>query len=204
MLIKDLDQYIKIKKGAVHVGGHTGEEASWYNASGFSRVLWMEPHPELYAQLCENLIKFDNQIAYPFGIHDTLKKAVLHEASNAGLSSSILDLGLHAKYHPSVKYVKDVTIKLFRLDDFFNRFGVTDDFNFLNIDVQGVELNVIKSLGTRVNQFDYIYTEVNEEKLYKGCCLVGEIDSYLSDFGFTRILTSMTKNHWGDALYVKK
>lgn len=204
MLITDLEKHIKVRKNAVHVGGHTGEEADWYAKLGFNTVIWFEPNQGLYSQLCQNLIPYENQVAYPFGIHDTLKEAVLHESNNLGLSSSILDLGTHKQHHPDVKYLRDLKIKLFRLDDFFTRFGIADDFNFLNIDVQGVELNVIKSLGERVNQFDYIYTEVNEEHLYKDCCLVGEIDSYLSDFGFTRELTKMTKAHWGDALYVKK
>lgn len=204
MLITDLEKHINVRKSAVHVGGHTGEEADWYAKLGFTSVIWFEPNQGLYNQLCQNLIKYENQVAYPFGIHDTLKEAALHESNNLGLSSSILDLGTHKQHHPDVRYLRDLKIKLFRLDDFFKRFGVCDDFNFLNIDVQGVELNVIKSLGERVNQFDYIYTEVNEEHLYKDCCLVGEIDAYLSEFGFVRELTKMTKAHWGDALYVKK
>jgi hypothetical protein len=73
----------------------------------------------------------------------------------------------------------------------------------LNIDVQGVELNVIKSLGDAIDEFDFIYTEVNIAEVYKGCCLLNEIDVYLESKGFTRVTIKMTRNDWGDAFYMK-
>lgn len=203
MLITDLDRHIKVRKGAIHVGGHTGEEAAWYQRLGFSPVVWFEPNPRLYRSLCGHLEKFSGHSAYQLGVHDVLTSATLHEASNDGLSSSILELGTHQKNHPDVRYVGDIAIQLTRLDDFFRPLGGCRQFNFLNIDVQGVELNVIKSLGEMVREFDYIYTEVNEEEVYKGCCLVDDIDTYLEQFGFSRNLTQMTHAHWGDALYVR-
>lgn len=50
---------------------------------------------------------------------------------------------------------------------------------------------------------DIIYTEVNFEEVYKGCCLVGELDNFLKEWGFTRVLTDDTPKLWGDALYLK-
>jgi hypothetical protein len=77
------------------------------------------------------------------------------------------------------------------------------DFNFLNVDVQGVELNVIKSFSSMLGSLDYLYVEVNEEELYKGCALITEIDYYVAQYGFERKATHMTSNKWGDAFYIK-
>ena len=176
----------------------------WYAEQDFQGVLWFEPNPELFPILQENLKDYNNQMAFNIGIHDTIKKAVLHVASNEGQSSSILDLGLHAAYYPKVRYVKDIEIKLMRMDNFLFLSGRDiKQFNFLNIDVQGVELNVIKSFGNLINCLDYVYTEVNEEELYKGCALITEIDYYLAQYKFDSVLTKMQKKKWGDALYVK-
>lgn len=204
MIIKDLHRYIERKRSALHVGGCIGEERYWYDAVNFDRVIWFEPNVELFPQLKENILIYGNQVAVNLGIHDTLKEAVLHVASNRGQSSSILEFDKHLRYHPKVRYVGDQTIKLVRMDDWFktNSFDIKD-FNFLNVDVQGVELNVIKSFGDLIGQLDYIYTEVNVEHLYKNCCLVGEIDTYLLKYGFKRSVTKMTPYKWGDALYVK-
>ena len=51
---------------------------------------------------------------------------------------------------------------------------------------------------------DYVYSEVNFEELYEGCGLMADIDSYLSQFGFSRITVAETRSGFGDALYAKK
>lgn len=204
MIIKDLSKYIKQKRWALHVGGCIGEERDWYDQMNFDRVVWFEPNINLFPQLKENISVYPDQVAINLGIHDKLKEAVLHVASNRGQSSSILDFDKHLKYHPRVHYVSDQTIKLVRMDEWFKSSELSiKDFNFLNVDVQGVELNVIKSFGDLIGQLDYIYTEVNEEHLYKNCCLVGEIDRYLLKYKFKRTVTKMTPYKWGDALYSK-
>ena len=202
MLIKDLELYIVKRKGAIHIGGHEGEECEWYYRLNFSKVLWFEPCVESFKKLKQNMSRYNNQMAVNLGVHDSLKTAILHTASNDGESSSILNLGTHKIHHPKIHYIGEERIDLVRMDRFLNH-KLLKGFNFLNVDVQGVELNVIKSFGKLINNFDYIYTEINEEELYEGGCLVGEIDSYLSMFGFERTLTKMTQFKWGDALYIK-
>jgi FkbM family methyltransferase len=205
MLFTSFETYLKEKKGALHIGAHEGGERDWYVKQGFAPVIWFEPNKELFQRLVCNIQSYENQVAYNIGIHDTLKNVNLHIASNNGQSSSILELGTHKYHHPKVHYVGKQKIELVRMDDFLQEHTINiNEFNFLNIDVQGVELSVIKSFGGLINTLDYIYTEVNEEELYIGCCLVGDIDKYLSQYEFTRVTTHMTKNKWGDALYIKK
>jgi FkbM family methyltransferase len=205
MILRNFEHHLLSCKGAIHVGGNVGEERNWYVSQKFTKVLWFEPNRALFPILESNLEEFVNHRAFNFGIHDTLKEATLNIASNAGQSSSILELGTHATNHPDVIYINKQNIRLIRLDDFFRVFQFNPaDFNFLNVDVQGVELNVIKSLGELIKYLNYIYVEVNEEEVYKECCLLTDIDSYLSLYKFERVETKITKAKWGDALYVKK
>jgi hypothetical protein len=39
--------------------------------------------------------------------------------------------------------------------------------------------------------------------LYENNAMVEEIDSFLSEYGFSRVATNWQGNTWGDALYVK-
>lgn len=202
MIVKNLHSFVSNLRGVIHVGANIGEEAEWYERQGCSRVLWFEPNKELFPILERNIEGYLHHDAFNFGIHDILKSGVLHIANNKGQSSSLLEFGTHAVNHPDVKYIKDQSIILRRLDWFFKAtYKDIDDYNFLNIDVQGVELNVIKSFGKLINKMDYIYTEVNDEEVYKDCTLIDDIDKYLSDYGFVREVTEMTRAHWGDALY---
>lgn len=190
------------------MGAHEGQERNWYVQQGFDKVLYFEPNRELFERLEKRVELVSGHKAFNLGVHDSLKKAILHISNNDGQSSSLLELGTHTIYHPKVHYVRDEEISLIRLDEFFERgdYGWFDilNYNFLNIDVQGVELNVIKSLGLLIHNIDYIYTEVNEEYLYKDCCLIENIDCYLKPFGFVRECTKITSHRWGDALYIKK
>ena len=46
---------------------------------------------------------------------------------------------------------------------------------------------------------------MNTEEVYKGCNLIGEIDTYLQGFGFQRVAQHIyTELGWGDAFYMKK
>ena len=201
MLINRLGEHLPNVKGAIHVGAHEGEERGWYKDMKFTQVYWFEPNKIPFQVLKYNLRSYGNQFAVNMGVHDILKETKLHVANN-GQSSSILEFGTHKKYHPAVKYVGDQDIKLVRIDEFFN-YEYLKQFNILNVDVQGVELNVIKSFGEWITVLDYINAEVNEQETYIGGQLIGEIDEYLSGYGFTRKVTEMTSAHWGDALYVK-
>ena len=208
LLIGKFERRLRQRRGVIHVGAHEGQERIWYRKYRFHPVLWFEPNPQLYERLLVNIslppYKDQNHLAYNVGIHDTLNKAILHISSNDGQSSSILDLGLHADIYPKVKYVRDVEIDLMRIDSFFeNSNKDINDYNMLNVDVQGVELNVMKSFGDLIGKLDYVYAEINKAELYKGCALLGEIDEYLDRFGFIRSITE-THNKWGDAFYIKK
>ena len=73
------------------------------------------------------------------------------------------------------------------------------------MDLQGSELQAIKSLGNMINNTKYIYTEVNRSNVYIDCSKIWEIDEYLNHHGFLRIATRWAyEQNWGDAIYAKK
>lgn len=192
-------------KGVIHVGANVGEEANVYLELGIKKQFWYEPNPGIYERLRENLRNNKNAIAFNYAVGDVDNvKVVLHIANNGGQSSSILDLGTHIQKHPEVHYINDIEVTMRRLDTLIFEHEIID-FDFLNIDVQGAELKVLKGMGKLLEQFKWAYLEVNKEELYKGCALVGEVDEYLYTYGFERVETKWCGNTgWGDALYIKK
>ncbi len=87
------------------------------------------------------------------------------------------------------------------LDSYLN---LPHSYNFINIDVQGYELEVFKGAVNTLEKIDYIITEVNRAELYKNCVQIEELDSFLSQHGFARDITSWDGDTWGDAFYVKR
>ena len=81
--------------------------------------------------------------------------------------------------------------------------------NFINLDIQGKELDALKSMANYIQYVKYIYTEVNTEKVYKDCGLLSEIDEYLKEKGFVRVACHMYSEYgkccgWGDAFYIRQ
>lgn len=191
-------------KGVLHVGANVGEEAPVYDELGIKNVFWIEGNPEIIPQLILNTID-------KYGLSHRVRNVLVgdvegldvnfHISNNASQSSSILELGTHKVAHPEVHFVKDVTLKMHRLDQ-MSCFG---GYDFLNIDLQGAELKALKGMGDLLHQFKWAYLEVNKAELYKGCPMVEDLDMYLLGFGFYRVETRWCGNtNWGDALYIKK
>ena len=59
-------------------------------------------------------------------------------------------------------------------------------------------------MGILINKANYIYSEVNKERVYQNCTLINDLDLFLNQFGFKRVVTKWVRGAgWGDALYMK-
>ena len=190
--------------GILHIGACYCEELFDYINAGVpvEKIIWVEANPEIVE---ENLKKYKNIIIDSFVCCDTDIGTSKLNVTNNKQSSSILDFGLHKEYYPDIKYTHQVEVINKRIDTYYKERSFPENFaNFLNIDIQGTELLALKGMGTLLNNFQYIYIEVNRKHLYKDCALVDDIDNYLKQYKFERVLTSWTDNEWGDAFYIKK
>lgn len=186
-------------KGILHVGAHECEELIDYlQYAQMNKILWVEAMPNK-VEFCKK--KYPTIFIENAVISDKIEN-VTFNVSNNGQSSSILEFGLHQIYHPSVKYVSSYEVETKLLKDIICNYNI--DYNFINLDIQGVELKALKSMEEYLHKIDYIYTEINSEEVYKGCSLVVEMDAYLKQFGFKRVETCWTIWKWGDAFYIKK
>lgn len=203
MLIKFDDIVKKYGKpiGIIHIGAHLMEERSDYLQYGLNNTIWIEANPEIYNRL---KLTNSNEKAFNFAISDTNDLSIDLNVTNNGQSSSILELEKHKIHHPKIHVVNKIKVKTKRMDSLLKENNIDiSQYNFINLDIQGAELLALKGFGKMLNHIKYIYTEINTNYLYKNCALVSEIDEYLHKFNFKRVETFLTKNEWGDALYIK-
>ena len=96
-------------------------------------------------------------------------------------------------------------MKCVRLDSVISKLKI--DFDFIKIDTQGADFQVIKSLGEYLDtQIIAIQTELFYTELYKGITLFKDVDEFLKGHGFTkRKRVEPRKDEvWNNFLYVKK
>jgi len=189
--------------GILHIGAHECEELNAYLKLGIKNknIYWIEAMEDKV-----KLMKKEKKVQiYQALIDIEDDKEVKFNITNNGQSSSILEFGSHKTHHPHIKMVDSKQLKTTRLDTFIkkNRIPI-ERLNFLNIDIQGKELDALKSMENYIQYVKYIYTEVNTEKVYKDCALLTEIDEYLNKRGFKRVACKMWRDcGWGDAFYIK-
>ena len=186
------------------MGANTGQEVDDYYNNGVEQTIWIEADASLIPSLIHNLQPYPNHKVFNDCLTDVDGEEIaFHIANNDGQSSSILELGTHAVVHPEVHYVNHTTVHTRRLDTLMtmNQLQIAD-YPFINIDVQGAELLVLKGMGELLHQVQYIYLEVNDASLYKECALYPEIKQYLSTCGFVMKEKVMCGNTpWGDAFF---
>jgi FkbM family methyltransferase len=199
-------------KGIIHVGAHYGEEFKEYLKNNIKIIHGFEPVKKNYEILVENVKKLKGKIKiYPLalGNKNQSKKKIYLSNNNEAQSSSFLKPLLHLDQHPEITFDLSEIVKLKKLDDFKIK-----DSNYMSIDVQGFELEVLKGAKKTLRKIDYIYCEVNTAETYKKNPFIKDIDNYLKKYNFLRVETFFSdykkffflpkkKLTWGDALYIK-
>lgn len=187
--------------GCFHVGAHDCEELNSYNNLGIvdNDVIWIDAIPTKVDEAKERGIPN----VYNAVITNKDDEDITFNVSNNIQSSSVLEFGTHTQEHPSIVFVDKIEQKTITVDTFFERNNLdASKYNFWNFDIQGAELLALKGATKSLQYAKLLYLEVNEKELYKNCALIHEIDNFLTQYNFKRVVTTMTEHGWGDAIYV--
>ena len=189
-------------KGIVHIGAHYGEEIQEYVDNGIKDIIVFEPLSKTFDILSEYLNDVNANIqGYQVALGSEKGKSLMYISSNQAQSSSILKPKEHLEHHPDVFFNGTEEVEVDVLDEYD-----IGECNFINMDVQGYELEVLKGGSKTLESIDYIYCEVNRGEMYEGNAMIEEIDEYLLKYGFKRVETYWPESwyKWGDALYIKE
>lgn len=188
--------------GIIHIGAHYGEEISEYIRNGIQDIIVFEPLKSNFDVLEENLSDLNANISgYQVALGNEERMVTMYVSDNQQQSSSILKPKLHLTNHPTVGFPEIEEVEMVKLDKYFEEMS---NFNFINMDVQGYELEVLKGGSKTLDHIDYVYCEVNRDEVYEGNAYVEELDDFLSNYNMVRVETYWQGGIWGDALYVRK
>ncbi len=188
--------------GCFHVGSHDCEELTIYNDKFGIKpedIVWVDA---LAFKVNESTARGIPNVYHAL-ITDKDDEDILFNVANNIQSSSILEFGTHSTEHPGVVFIDKIHQKSITIDTFFQRNNLdASKYDFWNFDIQGAELLALKGATESIKYAKALYLEVNSKELYKNCALIQDIDEYLLQFNFKRVLTNITIHKWGDALYI--
>jgi FkbM family methyltransferase len=112
----------------------------------------------------------------------------LKQYNNMGSSSLLkIDFSKRNKNDPDYNRPnpqKEIEVEGVRIDTFLETHDIAS-FDLVCIDLQGYELNALKSFGARLSQTKYIITECSIENTYTGGASFEDLYAFLQSMGFT-------------------
>lgn len=186
-------------KGVLHIGAHYGQENSIYDELGYPNRMFFEPLKKNFKVLEQRVTGWP-LINIALGSSSQSKEMYV-ESANQGQSSSLLKPKIHLQQYPHITFPEKEDVLVDTLD---NVLEDKNSYNFINMDVQGYELEVLKGATESLKHIDYLMCEVNRAEVYEECCMIDELDSFLSNYNFKRVETTWDGITWGDAFYVKE
>ena len=194
------DKYQLEIQGLIHIGAHYGQEYEIYQKLNIVNLVFFEPLTKnfeiLKSHVGENVKLFHKALG-----NENKRIKMYVESANNGMSSSVLQPKKHLEQYPEIIFEREEIVEMVRLDDILED---KQNYNFLTIDVQGYELEVLKGSRETLKNINYILTEVNRDELYENCARVEQLDEFLGRFDFQRLETNWEGETWGDAFYLKQ
>jgi FkbM family methyltransferase len=189
--------------GIIHIGAHYGEEIYEYIENDVDNIVFFEPVSQNYDTLTKKIENIRDKKciikSHKLALGNHNKVVTMNLSSNENQSSSVLVPKKHLINHPNVLFNGTEEVKMVKLDSFGYK-----KYNFINIDVQGYELEVFKGAKNTLHNVDYVYCEVNRDEVYEDNAYVEEIDEFLKQYNFQRVETNWAGGIWGDAFYIKR
>ena len=156
----------------------------------YKEGLFIEPIPEVFKKLQENLNAVNESNGNNFQALQALvtNKDLetydfhLYSTNNLYASSSIFKM--HKKHQAHLGYKETMKLQSKRMSSIISSFDLNIEEYDVFIDVQGAELEVLKSFDDHINKIDWLKTEISTTDIYyEGGVLLDELNSFLNKHG---------------------
>lgn len=216
---KELKHIFKHNKPVIfEIGACEGEDTIRYHMLfPESTIYAFEPLPENFKLAFDNIYKYANKKVnlYNFAVCDKVGFSNFFVSSGnpevniedvdfkwnfGNKSSSLYSPNLTLKEFDWLKFNERIQVETVTLNSFCEVNGI-ESVDFIHIDVQGAELDVLKGSSKILSRIKVIWLEVEKVELYKNQPLAKDIEIFLSENGFVKVIDTCYPK-WGDQLYV--
>lgn len=171
----------------LHVGAHLGEEMPHYRAAGIERFTLVEPQPAAAAQLRET---FPDAAVIEAACGAAAGQGTL--AVNTIRTSSTL-----AEPHPADRILNTVPVHVTTVAAI-----APADADMLVVDAQGLELDVLKGAGSRLQGFQVVVCETCTVADRTMASLHGEVVDFMTRSGY-RVVAVWERDYQQISRYVR-
>lgn len=214
---KELQQiFIKVHPAVIFdIGACEGEDSIRYsNLFETAKVYSFEPLPDNYKKCVENISKFasDRINVFQIALSSSNGFATFYVSSGnpEGVNQSDWNYGNKSSslYPPDfsynklewLKFEKEIEVEIQTLSSFCEKQSIAQ-IDFIHMDVQGAELDVLKGAGDKLKSIKAIWLEVENVSMYKGQPLKKDVEIFMKRANFIKVIDTAFGES-GDQLYV--
>jgi len=199
-------------KYVIDIGANEGQYASEIRRLGYKHSIYsVEPLTEAHNKLLKNSRSDCNWHAIDrCAVGSKTEKAEINVSSNSVSSSLLILEPDHLEACASSQIIGTEPVDIMSADDLVKKLDIKLKDTFIKLDVQGYELNVLKSFS-RIDEFKGVQLECSFASLYKNAALYYDIIEFLekNGFGCWAISQGFTDNKTGrtlqaDLVYINK
>lgn len=176
------------------VGANKGQRTKMFIEVGFKKVISIEPQKDCILTLKENFQNDERVIIIDKALSDTIRTEKMYVATESTISSMDENFINEVKKDRFKNYQWNdyIEIETTTLDKIIEEFGTPD---FIKIDVEGYELNVLSGLSKPVNYISFEYTPELHEKSMLCIERIESISNYVYNFSLGESL-EFSLNRW--------
>jgi len=169
------------------VGASWGGYAKSLRRFGFKdKIISFEPVNASYEKLLKNSFKDSSWHVHKKIIitNKNIKKQKINVSKDFDNSSLLNLTKLHSENHVEAKYSHQEEVECDSLDNLVSNYLKDEKNLMLKVDVQGTEMDVLKSAINNIKKFKLVQIELSLHKMYEQQVLWKEIIAFMNDCNF--------------------
>lgn len=177
-----------IVRGVIHIGANDGKELAWYVTKNYRPILAFEPHPQAFEELKQHY--WNHALLWNLALGEETGKLRLYIPEDGDTEKSSKYKAIPTEGHDWTEIPANdfIDVNVVRLDDWVRGGGIDlSPFNTVVIDVQGMELEVLKGFGDWLKRFEFLIVECSKVPVYEGEASAQEVIEWLDERNFEPI-----------------